>query len=102
MQFISDTIKLKYENIYIEELPDIITKFIINNKDYHKIFLQDIYTKEEMIKYIVLTYSTDDTVTHAYIMEKALEYIKSKIPKEVPKKVKYIQLSIFDDGSKLC
>ena len=55
-----------------------------------------------MIKYIVLTYSTDDTVTHAYIMEKALDYIKSKIPKEVPKKVRYIQLSIFDDGSKLC
>ena len=55
-----------------------------------------------MIKYIVLTYSTDDNVTHAYIMGKALYYIKSKIPKEVPKKVKYIQLSIFDDGSKLC
>lgn len=55
-----------------------------------------------MIKYIVLSYTTDDNVTHAYIMEKALDYIKSKKPKEVPKKVKYIQLSIFDDGSKLC
>ena len=55
-----------------------------------------------MIKYIVLAYSSNDTITHAYIMEKALEYIKSKIPKEVTKKVKYIQLSIFDDGSKLC
>ena len=36
-----------------------------------------------MIKYIVLTYSTDDNVTHAYIMEKALDYALSYTIKDL-------------------
>ena len=80
-------------------LPDILSKFVANNQDYHLLILKPIYKLDEMLQYIAKYSKINNEVNHAYIMKLALKYIDSKIPK--PETPKYEQISIFDDGSTL-
>jgi len=82
-------------------LPDILAKFVANNQDYHILILKPIYKLDEMLEYIGKNSKINNEVNHAYIMKLALKYIDSKIPKPEAPKIKYKQISIFDDGSTL-
>lgn len=96
---IDEAIYLKFNNSYIPILPDLLTTFIFSNQSYYSLFMDEKIKKNDLLKYIIREFDTNNNTSYAYIVRLSLQFVKQTIHFE---KIDNIQQSIFSDGSIIC
>lgn len=95
--FIQYVFNDKYKNDLLYELPDILTVFCFHNQEYFEKFNKPKIDKNELIEFIVERIVIS-RISHAEIIRLCIKYLDVIFPKPEPI---YIQMTIFDDGSRL-
>ena len=92
--FIYESIKDRYTNPIIKDLPKIITTYILNNPSTHKTFLDNKIKIKSLLKYLKDNLCLSNPSSKEIII-KTLSYINSLNPKPQEPKPTFIQESLF-------